>query len=171
MPLSAELLRIYLPSLLTHADYPALVDEQQPTDTVAVGTVMAVYNWERNSDRYRRTRAFVEAFFDNFEAFLKPPRHPKWQEVNLAAEVPGWTRFGPAEEWLERRMTTTGAGYDLALKNSFDDFLKFIDESGGGGGRVQNRDALFARFLEWRARQSAQQPTASAPPAATNPSR
>ena len=42
---SAELLRIYLPSSLTHADYPALVGEQQPMDTVAVGTVMAVYNW------------------------------------------------------------------------------------------------------------------------------
>ena len=130
VPLSADLLRIYLPSSLTHADYPALISEQQPADTVAVGAVMAVYNWEHNTDRYRRTSAFVEAFFDNFEAFLKPPRHPKWQDVNLAAEVPGWTRFQPAQEWLDRRTTTTGAGYDLALKNSFDDFLKFMDEFG-----------------------------------------
>ncbi len=171
VPLSADLLRIYLPSSLTHADYPALISEQQPADTVAVGAVMAVYNWERNTDRYRRTSAFVEAFFDNFEAFLKPPRHSKWQEVNLAAEVPGWIRFGPAQDWLERRTTTSGAGYDLALKSSFEDFLKFMQETGGGSGLGQNRDALFTRFLEWRAHQPAQQPPPVSAPAPPSPAR
>jgi hypothetical protein len=33
-----------------------------------------------------------------FGEFLDPPRHPKWQEVNLAAQLPGWTRFRPAQE-------------------------------------------------------------------------
>jgi uncharacterized protein len=156
VPLTAELVEIYLPSSITHEDYPGLVAEGQSIDTVAVGAVMAVYNWERNSDRYKRVATFVDAFFDGFGEFLKPPRHPKWQEVNLAAEVPGWTRFQPAQEWLDRRPTTSGAGYDLALKNSFEEFMKFIYESSGNrSGQIspQDREALFTRFLEWRKRQ------------------
>jgi TRAP transporter TAXI family solute receptor len=171
IPLSADLLRIYLPSSLSHADYPALIGEEQPIDTVAVGAVMAVYNWEKNTDRYRRTSAFVETFFDNIEVFLKPPRHPKWQEVNLAAEVPGWTRFQPAQDWLDRRPTAQGAGYDMALKTSFDDFLKFMQEAGRGSGRAQDSEALFAKFLEWRSRQQVQQPPAAAPAAPPGPPR
>jgi hypothetical protein len=138
------------------------------TDTVAVGAVMAVYNWEPNGERYKRVAAFVDAFFDSFGEFLKPPRHPKWQEVNLAAQLPGWTRFRPAQAWLDRRTTPAGTGYDLALKNSFEEeFLKFINETSGRGGQSvspQSRDALFARFLEWRKRQQEQSATATLNP-------
>ena len=168
IPLNAELLHVYMPSSLTSTDYPSLIDETRPIDTVAVGAVMAVYNWERDSDRYRRTAAFVNAFFDQFEAFLKPPRHPKWQEVNLATELPGWTRFAPAQEWLDRRPATAGAGYDLALKNSFDEFIKFMEIARGqGGAGPHDNEALFERFLQWRAAQgSAQAPAASMAPSA-----
>lgn len=159
VPLTAELMRIYLPSSLTSTDYPMLIDENHPVDTVAVGAVMAVYNWDSDSDRYRRTAAFVSAFFDNFAEFLKPPWHPKWQEVNLAADLPGWSRFLAAQEWLDRRPTPAGAGYDLALKNSFEEFLKFMEESRGrGGSDTHSREALFTDFLEWRAARSPVQP-------------
>jgi hypothetical protein len=46
---------------------------------------------------------FVDAFFSKFDQFQQPPRHPKWREVNLTAEVPGWTRFQPAQDWLVRQ--------------------------------------------------------------------
>jgi len=39
----------------------------------------------------------VDAFQENFPAFLRPPRHPKWRDVNLSAQVPGWTRFAGAQ--------------------------------------------------------------------------
>ena len=160
VPLTPELLQIYLPSSLVHADYPGLIADGQSTDTVAVGAVMAVYNWDPNKERYKRAAAFVEAFFNSFEEFLKAPRHPKWQEVNLAAELPGWTRFQPAQDWLDRRTTTAGAGYDIALKSSFDEFLAFINESSGTRPSVspQSREALFSRFMEWRERQLEQSP-------------
>jgi TRAP transporter TAXI family solute receptor len=100
IPPTPQLLAIYLPSQFDHQDYPQLVPEGQPEPTLAVGAVMAVYNWKPDTERYRRVEAFVRAFFDNFDTFRKPPRHPKWQEVNLAATVPGWTRFAPAQSWL-----------------------------------------------------------------------
>ena len=157
VPLSEGLLKTYIPSSLTHADYPALVPEGRSLDTVAVSAVMAVYNWDPGNERYRRVAAFVSAFFDNIGEFLKPPRHAKWQEVNLAAELPGWTRFQPAQDWLDRRPTTAGAGYDIGLKSTFDEFLAFMSEGGGDrAAPVQNREAMFARFVEWRRHQQEQ---------------
>jgi TRAP transporter TAXI family solute receptor len=163
IPLTTELLQIYLPSSITHADYPGLIPDGQSIDTAAVGAVMAVYNWNPKSERYKRVGAFVDSFFDSFGEFLKPPRHPKWQEVNLAAELPGWTRFQPAQDWLDLRPTTAGAGYDIALKSSFDEFLAFINESSGNprAASTQSQEALFARFLEWRNRQREQLPVQS----------
>lgn len=161
IPLTTDLLQTYLPSSLTSADYPGLIADNQFTDTVAVGAVMAVYNWEPKSERYQRVASFVDAFFDGFGEFLQAPRHPKWQEVNLAAELPGWTRFQPAQDWLDRRPTTAGTGYDIALKSSFEDFLAFIKESGGEAGTAspEAREALFASFLDWRKRQQEQPAT------------
>ncbi|MBN8874338.1 MAG: TAXI family TRAP transporter solute-binding subunit [Rhodospirillales bacterium] len=102
IPLAPALAETYLPSRLDHAQYPALIAEGAPVDTVAVGAVMAVYGWQPGSDRYRKVARFTDAFFDNFQQFLKPPRHPKWREVNLAAQIPGWRRFPEAQEWLQR---------------------------------------------------------------------
>ena len=54
-------------------------------ETVAVGTVLGVYNSPKGSPRYEKLVRFVDAFFGQFDKFLAPQRHPKWREVNLAA--------------------------------------------------------------------------------------
>jgi TRAP transporter TAXI family solute receptor len=92
----------YLPTRLDHAQYPALIPDGAPVDTVAVGAVMAVFAWQPSTERYQKVARFVDAFFSKFQEFLQPPRHPKWREVNLAAQVPGWKRFPAAQEWLQR---------------------------------------------------------------------
>lgn len=97
VPLSEGLLETYLPSEFTSADYPTLVPAGERVETVAVGAVLAVYN-HQNPDRRERLQRFARALFLRFETFLQPPRHPKWRDVNLAAEVPGWTRFGGPEQ-------------------------------------------------------------------------
>ncbi len=79
VPMTPALLETYLPSSLDHADYPALVTEGGDVETIAVGSVMAVFAWPENSDRYRKVARFVTAFFEKFPSFLKPPRHPKWR--------------------------------------------------------------------------------------------
>ncbi|MBV1797908.1 TAXI family TRAP transporter solute-binding subunit [Siccirubricoccus sp. G192] len=97
VPMTDALLETYLPSSLSHADYPALVPEAAPVETIAVGAVMAVYAWAPGTERHRKVAHFVDSFFEKFARFQQPPRHPKWREVNLAAQVPGWTRFNPAQ--------------------------------------------------------------------------
>lgn len=155
VPLTDALMETYLPSSLTHNDYPNLVPDEREIETIAIGAVMAVYNWAPDQDRYAKVARFVEAFFSNFEEFLKPPRHQKWQEVNLAAVVPGWTRFQAAQQWLDARPQAEAAVYDPELRTAFQAFVQFIKESDPQAGEAIALDeaALFERFMAWRERQ------------------
>ncbi len=96
IPLSETLLQTYLPSQFTAADYPALVPAGDTVETVAIGAVLAAYN-HTIPERRERLMRFSRALSLKFEAFLQPPRHPKWRDVNLAATLPGWTKFGSQE--------------------------------------------------------------------------
>jgi uncharacterized protein len=114
VPRTPELLRTYVPARLGIEDYPLLIGSGeagrgQPIETVAVSAVMAIYNWAPGSDRYRAASQFCTAFFRNVAALQIPPRHPKWKEVDLTAEVPGWQRFGPAEAWIAGAPEASGA--------------------------------------------------------------
>jgi TRAP transporter TAXI family solute receptor len=145
VPYTPELFEHYLPTKLTNDDYPGMIPKDQPIDTIAVSAVLAVFNWAPNTDRYRRVAKFTEAFFANFEKFLEKPRHPKWKEVNLAAELPGWTRFGAAQEILERQKDPNGKSADL--KEAFEQFLT---KTGDVKPNKARREELFAKFLEWQ---------------------
>ncbi|MEM7168957.1 MAG: TAXI family TRAP transporter solute-binding subunit [Pseudomonadota bacterium] len=90
----------YIGSVLTSDDYPNLIAAGGEVPTVAVGAVMAAYNWDPESDRYRKVKGFVDRFFDNIETLKEAPYHPKWQEVDLQEDLPGWNRFGPAADKL-----------------------------------------------------------------------
>ena len=83
-------------------DYPTLIAEGQKVDTIGVPAVLAVINWRKGSDGYRRVERFIEQLFTKWDKFQAPPRHPKWRDVNLAATVPGWTRHSLSEQMLER---------------------------------------------------------------------
>ena len=106
VPYTRELENDYLPAQLTNADYPNLVDSK--IETIAVGAVLASFNWDRANDRYRKTAAFTEALFQSLANLQKAPRHPKWKEVNFAAQLPGWSRFPAAEEWLATNRRASG---------------------------------------------------------------
>lgn len=95
LPIAATpaLLETYLPTALSDTDYPNLIPAGTQVETIAVGAVMAVYAWQPGTERHRKVSRFVVALNQKFDQFLRPPRHPKWREVNLAAQVPGWTRF------------------------------------------------------------------------------
>ncbi|NJO22143.1 MAG: C4-dicarboxylate ABC transporter substrate-binding protein [Sphingomonadales bacterium] len=89
-------LEYYAPTQLEHADYPGLIPEGQQVATISVPSVLAVYDWPRDTDRYRRLVRLVDYLFERFEKLQKEPGyHARWKDVNLAAQVPGWQRFRP----------------------------------------------------------------------------
>ena len=159
LPREPKLLERYLPARITAEDYPGLVASDQPVATLAVGTAMVVYNWQRGQSRYGKVRRFVEAFFDRIDDFQAPGRHPKWSEVNLRAEIPGWRRFGPAEDWLKARAAQVAkaeaqeqAAAELELREAFTQFLRESADSPTQDPKLSGNEdveALFQQFLEW----------------------
>jgi TRAP-type uncharacterized transport system substrate-binding protein len=157
---------MYLPARLKHEDYPNLIPDGEDVPTIATSTLLAVYAWPPGSVRYQRLEKFVQLFFDNIDGFRKAPRHPKWVDVNLAAEVPGWTRFPPAQAWLnaKRKATasaqptgSTGAGgaasnglaNDAKMKAAFNKFLDDYAKATGSRGTEAQREALYSQFVQW----------------------
>jgi uncharacterized protein len=145
--LYGELLKSYSPALLKNEYYPQLIPADKPAPTIAGSMLLVAYNWPVNSDRYNRVAKFVNKFFDNISKFQGPGRHPKWKEINLAYEVPGWTRFKPAQQWLDaHKEAEAGAGGKLRVE--FDDFLRTRQIAGNAITKEQ-RDVLFQQFMTW----------------------
>lgn len=130
----------YLPSKLTSADYPDLISDDAPVDTIAAEAILASYNWPANSDRYRRLSLLVDSLFTRIAELQRPPFHPKWKEVALRAPVAGWTRFQAAQVWINRNYPPAGATTSAAA-----DVQRVTSERPG------RDDPLFREFLEWRA--------------------
>jgi TRAP-type uncharacterized transport system substrate-binding protein len=142
VPYTPNLQDYYVPTELTSKDYPNLLQPGETVDTIAVPQVLAVYNWPPETDRYRRVARFVEYFFKRFDQFKQPPFHPKWNEVNLASQLQGWTRFQAAEELLA---ATRLPASDNLTKQQFDEWVK-------NSGRQLNDDEtkqLFEEFHNW----------------------
>ena len=151
VPLSPAVTASYVPTRLTAADYPGLVPQDQAVDTVAVGAVLVAANLQQGTERYRNLANFVDAFFTGFQSLLDPGHHPKWQEVNITAELPGWRRFAPAEQWLQRNMQVVAAPNLQDLRSIFS---RFIDErqqaSGGPPITPEQKNELFGQFELWQ---------------------
>jgi TRAP transporter TAXI family solute receptor len=146
VPFEGEVAETYLPARFASSDYPRLIDSGKVVETVAVGNVLAVFNWAENSDRYKRVQRFVDAFFSRFDDFLQPGRHPKWKEVNLAATIPGWQRFKAAQDWLDRETRQASPKAQEQL------FNQFVDAQGSKSTQLSpaDRERLFQEFLKWQ---------------------
>jgi TRAP-type uncharacterized transport system substrate-binding protein len=156
IPFTKQFEDFYALGEFTSQEYPTLVPPGAVIDTISVPAVLAVFNWQKGTDRYRKVQRFVESFFTKFEQFQMPPRHPKWRDVNLAATVPGWTRWSVADDMLQKLRQASGVSQPAAAE-----FATFLKEKGVNG--VQSspdaRDALFKEFLEWQqARQAGTRP-------------
>jgi uncharacterized protein len=140
----------YLPARLTAGDYPGLVPYNEPVDTVAVGTLLGVTEVQAGSNRYRTIANFVDAFFGGFQSLLQPGHHRKWQEVNLAAELPGWRRFMPAAQWLQHNAQIAAAPDIEQLKANFSRFMDERQQANGDSPLSEKeKDQLFEQFKGW----------------------
>ncbi len=161
-----ELFSNYLPAELTHETYPKLIAEGATVPTIANRALLVAYTWPEDSPRYKRVAKFVDAFFSKIDQFNSPSRHPKWREVNLAAEMPGWTRFKPAAEWLATHRNQPVAAVSDGtldqsspeLKAAFERFMQnYVAASGRKTLSNQEREQLFAQFAKLLAESRAQQ--------------
>ena len=87
----------------------------------------------------------MDAFFSKLPEFQKPPRHPKWMEVNLVTSVPGRRRFKAAQDWLDRAGGPQGG--DRAP------FDRFLTARGQGNASAGERERLYQDFVDSQRRQ------------------
>jgi len=132
VPFDRAIQDLYLPATLDSAEYPNLIPPGETVRTVAAPILLMVYHWPEGSDRYNRVAKFVDALFTRIDEFHKPPRHPKWIEVNIAATVPNLRRFKAAEDWLTLRRAAERAN-NVGRSTASDMTPDQLDE-----------------FLEWR---------------------
>jgi uncharacterized protein len=153
LPLKGEMAATYIPARFDAMDYPDLVPQGASVETVAVGTALIVAGLATDSPRYHNVANFVEVFFTQFPKLLESPHHPKWQEVNLAAELPKWKRFGPAEAWIQRNGAAASA-VSFNETEMRDIFAKFLDErtkvSGSSTLTAEQKEQLFDQFKRWQ---------------------
>jgi len=154
-----QVLADYIPAELTHEQYPALIPEGKTVPTFANRALLVAYGWPENSVRYNKLAKFVREFFSRIDQFHDGSRHPKWNEINIAADMPGWTRFKPAADWLAeqrvamaRQQRIPGAASDRAdeLKVAFD---QFVDQYAAARGlrsiSAGDQEVLFAKFRQF----------------------
>ena len=144
----------YVPSVFTAEDYPGYVKPGEKVETLGVQAVLAVYNWPRESDRFRRVSRFIDYYFDRFKNFHAAPYHPKWKSINLAAKVPGWTRYWVAEEKLKQMaaQVVTQSPRDVAV----DTQLVRQQAARAAPNNAAEQERLFQQFLEWTKSQGKQ---------------
>jgi uncharacterized protein len=124
----------YAPSALTSAEYPHLVHGND-VPTLSIGAVLAVYNWPHGTKQYNAVAAFTRDLFTHFDVMAKPPRHPKWRDVNLTASAPGWTRFTVADQMI--------------MDHFFHDEVQRLPNLGAHPTRAQ-MDRLWRDYVVWR---------------------
>lgn len=101
LPIPAERVHAaYVPAVLSADSYPRLLAPGESVPTLAVGAVMAAYNWPAEHPRNAKVRRFVDHLFADLDRLKHAPYHPKWQQVDLAAPVPGWQRLAAARARL-----------------------------------------------------------------------
>lgn len=144
----------YVPSTLGHEDYPNLFKPGEKVETLGIPVVLAVYNWPKSSDRFRRVERFIQGYFAKFERLKKPPFHPKWKEINLAAKVPGWNRYFVAEELLGN--VASNQGVPQEPPSSVDPAYARVQAARAAPADQAEQERLFQRFLEWTKQQPRQ---------------
>jgi TRAP-type uncharacterized transport system substrate-binding protein len=133
-------------------DYPNLLQGQDRIDTIAVPAVLAVFNWPKNTDRYAKVDRFIQYLFSRWDALQHPPYHPKWRDVNLAATVPGWTRFSVADDLLQQIQAQ-----QQQKQQQRADFDTFLSHQPRMPTSDADREELFRKFIQWQAQAQARE--------------
>jgi TRAP-type uncharacterized transport system substrate-binding protein len=139
IPFGAQLEAAYLPTRLKASDYANLIRSGSEVATVATGMALVGAKTKRDKKAQAEIDKFVSVVFPRFAELQA--RHPKWREVNLAANLPGIKRAAAADAWLAaqakqelRPMAASASGQIPAMPDLSKD----------------QREALFRQFIQWQ---------------------
>ncbi|MGC2777172.1 MAG: TAXI family TRAP transporter solute-binding subunit [Bradyrhizobium sp.] len=156
VPYTQQFSDFYYPTSIKAENYPALLAPDTAVETIAVPSVLAVYNWKPGSDRADRVNRFVDTLFTNLARLQQPPFHPGWKDLNLEAQVPGWQRYPYVDAVLERMKKEADVGLPPATTGSLSQqerFEAFLALQPQAPTSKAEKDQLYRSFLEWSRKQ------------------
>jgi TRAP transporter TAXI family solute receptor len=97
IPLKQDLPDVYFHTSIQAESYPNSGFRNSLTETIGVKAVLAAYEFDARSSESRCRHNNLIVFttellkaFDRIKAEPTTVRHPKWNEINLLGDVPGW---------------------------------------------------------------------------------
>ena len=168
IPASNEFRGVYNSSTIQRNDYPNLVQDGQVLNTISVGSILVVYRWNKPNERSEKVDNFVRAFFAGIKELQQPFRHPKWKEVALLSDVPGWRRTQVARNLVSTTVAEQSNDDKLVisaaakpLRQQFERFLDTISRESSAPQKPQAKkesgeqlENLLTDFLRWRQQQT-----------------
>ncbi len=139
---------VYTPEKLTSKEYPELIPADKSLGTVSVPLVMVVNRWSNTHKRYQKVARFIEALFSKFDRFRDDLYLPQWKNINLAARLPNWTRFPPAQSWLKTRLTASSSPLKR-IQKEFSSFLAHQTVATNTQLTDGQKKEMFDVFLKW----------------------
>ena len=138
--------------MLTAKTYDGLAQDGGMTETLSVSYAVAVFNWKKGTDRYYKLRKFADVLYSGIGDLQNGKWHAAWNDVNLSADLPGWTRYVTADEWLsnhKRAQAKSETKEEAALRAEFQSYLERtnagigIGESPGLEGFVRMKSSAL----------------------------
>ncbi|WP_158815333.1 TAXI family TRAP transporter solute-binding subunit [Methylocapsa sp. S129] len=112
IPYAPALQALYCPMRLTSHDQANLIGVDDKVDTIGVPTALLAIDAAPDSPRTARIAPIADRLFAQFDQSVGVLRGSRWNDVNLAARILGWPRFGATQAWLDQNQGTPNAALD-----------------------------------------------------------
>jgi ABC-type amino acid transport substrate-binding protein len=97
IPLTPQLRRAYQATAIEAQELVGFAEASR-VETIAVSTLLAVYNWTpSNGARYATASNFMQQFLAALPALRRQGAGAFWRQVDVNARLPGWTRHPSAD--------------------------------------------------------------------------
>jgi hypothetical protein len=106
VPYVTTLQGLYYPMRLTAREEANLISGDDKVDTIGVPMALLAIDAAPDSPRAVRLSALTDRLFGQFDQNLGALAGSRWKDVNLAARIPGWPRFGATQAWLDQKQGT-----------------------------------------------------------------
>jgi TRAP-type uncharacterized transport system substrate-binding protein len=142
IPYAPALQTLYCPMRLTSRDQPNLIGADEKVDTIGVPTALLAIDAAPNSPRADKIAPVAERLFAQFDQNFAALHGSKWKDVNLAARILGWPRFGATQAWLEQNKGTPNAALE-AFRGAAETAASASEGPGGA-----DSDRLFDSLMQ-----------------------
>jgi ABC-type amino acid transport substrate-binding protein len=85
----------YKPALIEPQELPGLADKGS-IETIAVSTLLAVYDWKPSQARFAGVSSFMGGLFSALPSLRQGNPGSVWRQANIDAQIGGWTRHSAA---------------------------------------------------------------------------